>query len=232
VEKFDEGMRAARLLDAQDKAAELFVAIEERGLIRPGVGERHVTDEIRDLAAEILGVTRHWHKRIVHGGENTLATARDNPPDRVIAADDIVFVDLGPLFEEWEADFGRTFVLGDDPRKLALRNDLPKVWEAARAHFESTPDITGAQLFDHVVELSRAAGWEFGGAIAGHLVGEFPHEKIRGHEIDSYVAPGSDLPMRRLDSQGRQCHWILEVHLVEPGRQFGGFQEELLDLRR
>lgn len=164
-------MRAARLLDAQDKAAELFVAIDERGLIRPGVGERQVTDEIRDLAAEILGVTRHWHKRIVHGGENTLATARDNPPDRVIADDDIVFVDLGPLFEEWEADFGRTFVIGDDPRKLALRNDLPKVWEAARAHFESTPDITGAQLFEHVVGLSRAAGWEFGGAIAGHLVG-------------------------------------------------------------
>ena len=114
---------------------------------------------------------------------------------------------------------------------MALRNDLPRVWEAARTHFESTPDITGAQLFDHVVGLSRAAGWEFGGTIAGHLVGEFPHEKIAGHEIDSYVAPGSDLPMRRVDSQGRQCHWILEVHLVEPGRRFGGFQEELLDLR-
>ncbi|GCA98233.1 hypothetical protein NCCNTM_18680 [Mycolicibacterium sp. NCC-Tsukiji] len=52
MEKFDEGMRAARLLDAQDKAAELFVAIDERGLIRPGVGERQVTDEIHDLAAE------------------------------------------------------------------------------------------------------------------------------------------------------------------------------------
>ena len=232
MEKFDEDVRAARLLGAQDKAAELFAAIEERGLIRPGAGERQVSDEIRELAADLLGVTRHWHKRIVRGGENTLATARDNPPDRVIADDDIVFVDLGPLFEEWEADFGRTFVLGGDPRKLALRNDLPKVWEAARAHFEETPDITGAQLFEHVVGLSRTAGWEFGGAIAGHLVGEFPHEKIRGHEIDSYVAPGSDLPMRRVDAQGRQCHWILEVHLVTPGRQFGGFQEELLDLRR
>jgi Xaa-Pro dipeptidase len=229
--KFDEDVRAARLLDAQRKAAELFVAVEHRGLIRPGVGERQVSGEIRDLAAELFGVTRHWHKRIVHGGENTLATARDNPPDRVIADDDIVFIDLGPIFEEWEADFGRTFVLGDDPRKRALRDDLPRVWEAGRDFFEARPDITGAELFDHVVTLSRAAGWEFGGAIAGHLVGEFPHEKIDGREIESYVAPGSQLPMGRVDSSGRQCHWILEVHLVEPGRRFGGFHEELLDLR-
>lgn len=232
MDKIDEHARVAHLLDAQGKAAELFIEIERHGLIRPGVGERRVSDEIRHLAAEMFGVTRHWHKRIVHGGENTLATARENPPDRVIADDDIVFIDLGPIFEEWEADFGRTFVLGDDPRKLALRNDLPAIWEAGRAYFEADPEITGAQLFDHVVELSRTAGWEFGGAIAGHLVGEFPHEKIAGHEIDSYVAPGSELPMRRADSQGRQCHWILEVHLVDPNRQFGGFHEELLDLRR
>lgn len=227
----DEELRAARLLDAQDRAERLFVAIEERGLIRPGVGERLVSDEIRDLAADLFGVTRHWHKRIVHGGANTLATARDNPPDRIIAEDDIVFLDLGPIFEEWEADFGRTFVLGDDPRKLALRNDLPRIWEAGREFFEATPDVTGAQLFDHVVQLSRAAGWGFGGVIAGHLVGEFPHEKIAGGSMELYVAPGSDQPMRRMDSLGRQCHWILEVHLIEPGRQFGGFHEELLDLR-
>lgn len=227
-----EALRAARLVDAQDRAAQLFVAIEDRGLIRPGVGERQVSDEIRDLAADMFGVTRHWHKRIVHGGENTLATARDNPPDRIIAEDDIVFLDLGPIFAEWEADFGRTFVLGDDPRKLALCNDLPLIWEAGREFFDARPDVTGAQLFAHVVGLARTAGWDFGGVIAGHLVGEFPHDRITGDSMESYVAPGSDRPMRRLDSHGRQCHWILEVHLVEPGRRYGGFHEELLDLRR
>jgi hypothetical protein len=36
--------------------------------------------------------------------------------------------------------------------------------------------------------------------------------------------------MRRHDHLGRSCHWILEVHLIESGRQFGGFFEELLDL--
>ena len=222
--------RSARLLDAQDKAIQLFAAIEERGLIRPGVSERDASDAIRDLAADLFGVSRHWHKRIVRGGPNTLAPYRENPPNRVIDADDIVFCDFGPIFEGWEADFGRTFVLGDDPVKHRLRDDLPLVWQAGREYFDTHLDVSGEQLFTHVVGLAEQAGWEFGGTIAGHLVGEFPHEKIDGDDIESYIAPGSDQPMRRLDRAGRQCHWILEVHLVDRDRGIGGFHEELLDI--
>jgi Xaa-Pro dipeptidase len=226
----DEGHRIARLLDAQDKAARLFEEIGDRQLVRAGVSERALSNEIRDLANDMFGLTRHWHKRIARSGENTLETARDNPPDRVIGDDDIVFLDFGPIFEDWEADFGRTYVLGDDPRKLELRDDLPRVFDAGRDYFNDHPEITGAELFDYVATVSRARGWEFGGVIAGHLVGEFPHEKIAGHELESYVAPGSLLPMRRNERSGRVCHWILEVHLVDEERRFGGFYEELLDL--
>ncbi|KAG5956298.1 hypothetical protein E4U58_006675, partial [Claviceps cyperi] len=42
------------------------------------------------------------------------------PPDRMIEEDDILIVDLGPVFEAWEADFGRTFVLGSDAGRLKL----------------------------------------------------------------------------------------------------------------
>src|SRR5689334_4289876 len=219
------------LLDAQNKAAQLFDEIERGGLIRAGVTERVLSDEIRDLAAEMFGVDRHWHKRIVRAGENTLQPDRHNPPDRTIASDDILFCDFGPIFDRWEADFGRTFVLGDDPVKHALRDDLPRVWAKGREYFDSHPDVTGAELFDHVVGLSRDAGWEFGGTIAGHLVGEFPHELIDGDRGESYIAPGSDNPMRRTDRAGNVCHWILEVHLTDAVRGFGGFHEELLDIR-
>ncbi|MEP9413312.1 M24 family metallopeptidase [Gordonia sp. VNQ95] len=168
-----ETERAARLLDAQAKAESLFQEVTDRGMIRAGVTERELSNEIRDLAADMFGVTRHWHKRIVRAGENTLETYRANPPDRVIADDEIAFLDFGPIFEEWEADFGRTFVLGDDPAKHALAQALPVIWAAGREYFRTTPDMTGAQLFDHVVALSEDAGFIFGGQIAGHLVGEF-----------------------------------------------------------
>jgi Xaa-Pro dipeptidase len=226
----DENVRVARLLDAQDKAAQLFDEIERRNMVRAGVGERELSDEIDALAAQLLGVSRHWHRRIVRAGENTLQPFKENPPDRVIAADDIVFCDFGPIFEEWEADFGRTFVLGEDPDKIAIRDALPRVWRAGRDHFGGHPEITGAELFHHVVGLAHAEGYELGSGIAGHLVGQFPHKKFAGTGVESYIAPGSDKPMRRRDHSGLACHWILEVHLVDPARRFGGFYEELLDL--
>ncbi len=223
-------MRVERLRDAQAKAAALFGEIERRGMVRPGVGERQLSDEIRDLAADMFGVTRHWHRRVVRAGENSLLPFHADPPDRVMADDDIAYLDLGPIFEEWEADFGRTFVLGEDPDKLALRDALPRVWQAGRTFFEANADITGAQLYEHVVGLAQAEGFEFGAPIAGHLLGEFPHKKISGDEARFYVAPGSDEPMRRTDPTGRVCHWILEVHLANRARGFGGFYEQLLDV--
>jgi Xaa-Pro aminopeptidase len=226
----DEATRVARLLEAQGKAAELFAAIEDRGLVAAGEGERAVSDRIRDLANEMFGKTRHWHKRVVRSGPNTLLPYRENPPDRVIGADDIVFADFGPLFEEWEADFGRTFVLGDDPVKHRLRDDLPRIFAAGRRAFEAAPDITGKQLYAEVERLAADAGWTLGGWHAGHLVGEFPHETIDGFDVESYVAPGNDTPLRRTDRAGRRCHWILEIHLVDQDHGFGGFHEQLLDL--
>jgi Xaa-Pro aminopeptidase len=226
----DEGVRVARLLDAQSKAAELFDAIEARRIIVPGISEVAASDTIRDLASAMFGVDRYWHKRIVRAGENTLQPYRQNPPDRTITDDDIVFCDFGPIFEQWEADFGRTFVLGDDPVKQRLRDTLPVVFDAGREFFEQHDDVTGEQLFARVTELAGEAGWEFGGTIAGHLVGQFPHETIAGDKIDSYIAPGSGQPMRRRDRAGQICHWILEVHLVDRERRIGGFFEQLLDI--
>jgi hypothetical protein len=33
-----------------------------------------------------------------------------------------LFFDFGPIFEDWEADFGRTFVIGNDPIKHKLKS--------------------------------------------------------------------------------------------------------------
>jgi Xaa-Pro dipeptidase len=222
--------RIESLRDAERKAHALFDEVVARGLIVPGIGERHLSDQIRSLADEMFGTRRFWHKRIVRAGVNTMAPYDENPPDRVLDADDIVFLDFGPIFADWEADFGRTYVLGDDPVKHRLAEDLPRIWEAGRAHFAAHPDITGAQLFSHVTGLIGDAGWGHATEHAGHLVGEFPHVRINGDELENYIAPANDNPMRRTDAAGQDCHWILEVHLIDRQRGFGGFFEQLLDI--
>jgi Xaa-Pro aminopeptidase len=226
----DEADRAKRLLAAEKQAMGLFAEIERRRLIAPGRRDREVSDAIRDLAHQMFGVERFRHKRIVRSGEHTLRPYQDNPPDRVIGEDDIAFADFGPIFEGWEADFGRTFVLGDDPHKHRLRDDLATIFAAGQRFFLDRPDVTGEQLYAYVCGLAADRGWEIGATHAGHLIGDFPHERIDADKVTLYITAGSDQPMRRPDPAGRACHWILEVHLVDRQRGFGGFYEQLLDL--
>ncbi|MEE6264122.1 M24 family metallopeptidase [Streptomyces noursei] len=225
-----EEARIAGLVAAQEKAIALFAEVEARGIVAPGRGEREVSDHVRDLANEMFGTTKHWHKRIIRSGPNTLAPYRDNPPDRVIGEEDVAFADFGPIFEEYEADFGRTYVFGQDPDKHRLLADLPRIFDAGRAAFQADDTMTGARLYRTVEELAAEAGWEIGIWHTGHLVGEFPHETNDGAKSESYITPDNTSPLRRTDRAGRACHWILELHFVDRARQFGGFYEQLLDL--
>ena len=177
---FAEETRRAELERAQARALKLFDAIERDGLVRSGRTERDVEDDIGLLAEREFGVKKHWHRRIVRSGSNTITTAGDNPPIRAIEADDIVYVDLGPVFEAWEADIGKSYALGSDPRKQKLVADLPRVFEQVQAHYRADPDMTGAALYAFAQEAAAKAGWRFGGKIAGHLVSEFAHALIPG----------------------------------------------------
>jgi Xaa-Pro dipeptidase len=225
-----EEQRVTELRIAQNKARTLFSEIEGRGLIRSGITEKHLNDEVYELAKELYGTTTHWHKRIVRAGKNTLAPYAENPPDLLIGEDDILFFDLGPVFEEYEADFGRTFVIGSDRAKLKIRDDVERAFAEGKRYFNENPDITTDQLYAHAVSLAEKYGWEFGGPIAGHLIGQFPHEKIAQDKITLYVHPKSNLRMRSTDEKGQNRHWILEIHFVDRQLQIGGFFEELLTI--
>jgi len=225
-----EEQRASELLDAQAKAEALFHEVEARGLIRPNITETSLNADIYALAQEMYGITTYWHKRIVRAGRNTLLPYADNPPDLTIREDEILFLDLGPVFETWEADFGRTFVLGENPLKRKMQRDIAQAFSECKRHFQSTPDITSRELFDYACSLAEKFGWEFGGPIAGHLIGQFPHERIADDKVSLYVHPKSNLTMRSLNEDGQKRHWILEIHFIDREHEIGGFYEELLTL--
>ncbi|HEY1629748.1 MAG TPA: M24 family metallopeptidase [Rhizomicrobium sp.] len=223
----------ARLHAAEARGMALFDAIEAAGLIAPGKTEKELDEEIYLLAKRDFGVSIHWHKRVVRTGANTLAIYADDPPVRMIAPDDIVYLDLGPVFAsddmQWEADIGRSYALGGGADKKRLVADLPRVFDIVKAHYEASPAITGAALFEFAQTAARDAGWLFGGIIAGHIVGEFPHAQLVPGDRDLHrIAPANTKPMRDPDDNGNERHWILEIHLIDRARQFGGFYERLL----
>lgn len=217
------------LLAAETRALALLDAIETAGLIVPGRTELAIEQDIFTLAARDFGVTEHWHDRVVRAGVNTLLVAGETAPDRIVADDDMVFIDLGPVFGGWEADVGRSYAVGNDPRKHALCADLAVVFDAVRERFDADPDITGAELYSHAHAEAERRGWSFGGRIAGHLVGEFPNARSPGDQAMRRISPANTTRMRDPDPAGQLRHWILEIHLVSPDRAFGGFYERLLE---
>jgi Xaa-Pro aminopeptidase len=216
------------LIEAEEKAAKLFSEIERRGLLQAGKSEKTLNKEIFDLALELYGIDKYWHKRIIRTGKNTLLPYYENPEVLTLQEDDILFIDFGPIFEEWEADFGRTYVIGNDSLKHKLNRDLETAWIECKSFYESQEKITGAELYYYAVQLAKKYGWDFGGEIAGHLIGHFPHERLEKENKTNYIHPENKGYMSDLDTNGNKRHWILEIHFVDREKEFGGFFEQLL----
>ena len=217
-----------KLLWAENVAIQLFKSVEDRNLIAAGKSEQQLNAEVFKLAYELFGIEKHWHKRIVRSGANTLLPYKENPPDLVIQENDILFFDFGPIIGEWEADLGRTYVIGNDPGKHKLKSDIERAWYETKEWFHKKTKITASELYQYTVEKAKEYGWTFGGEIAGHLIGEFPHERLEPGNYQLYVHPENHNDMFVPDAKGNKREWILELHFVDIEKQIGGFFEQLL----
>ena len=217
-----------KLIDSENKALELFHEAQKRELIVFGKTEVELNKQLFDLAFEMYGIKKYWHKRIVRTGVNTLFPYKENPVNLIIQHDDILFFDFGPVFDDLEADVGRTYVLGNDPLKHKLKSDIEAAWKESRDWFFTHSSITGANYYEYNVKLAAKYGWVFGGPISGHLIGNFPHEKIEGESLDNYIHPANEKDMFSPGLSGNKREWILEIHFIDLKKQIGGFHEQLL----
>jgi len=145
----DKGTKM-KLQHAEKISAQLFEAIEKNNLIVPGKSEKQLNEEVERLALEKFGIQKHWHKKIVRSGENTMSIYTDNPPDRVLQKDDIVFVDYGIIADGWESDYARTYILGNDPKKIKLKQDVEKAWYETQAWYQKQTKLKASDFFSYV----------------------------------------------------------------------------------
>ncbi|WP_310555868.1 M24 family metallopeptidase [Flavobacterium sp.] len=217
------------LILAQNKAIELLNTVEERGLIISGKTESQLCNEIIQIAKEEFGVENHWGKKIVRTGINTLQPYMANPQDLIIQEGDILFFDFHPVFEGWEADLGRTYVLDKDPLKLKIKKDVEAAWHEGNAWYYKQSKLTGADFFNYTTDLAKRYGYEFGNAISGHIIGNFPHEQPDDpNDLCLDVHPGNHSDILQLDKYGQPRHWMLELHFVDRANNMGAFFEQLL----
>ncbi len=218
------------LLNAEQKAKELFKTIEKRGLIVPGKMESELANEIVKIAKEDFGVENHWGKKIVRTGVNTLQPYIGDPQDLVIKNGDILFFDFHPVFEGWEADLGKTYVLGKDPLKHKIVKDVEDAWYVGNEWYFKQDELTGAQFFNYACELAKSYGYEFGNAISGHIIGKYPHEQPDDpNDLCLDAHPDNHNDILQLDKHGNKRHWMLELHFVDRKNSIGAFFEQLLN---
>jgi Xaa-Pro dipeptidase len=217
-----------QLLDAQDKALNMIKEAEKRDYFTTTASEKELNTKLYELAFELYGIRKFWHKRIVRAGKNTLYPYRENPENLLLKEDDILFIDFGPVFEDWEADIGDTYVIGNDPLKLKLQKDVREAFHIGTRFFQEKQDVTCSELYEFTCNLAKEMGWEYGNEHCGHLVGRFPHENLLGETLDNYIHPTNHLPMRRNDKFGEPLNWIYEIHFIDRKEEIGGFFEQLL----
>jgi Xaa-Pro aminopeptidase len=216
------------LAEAEQKTKELFQTIEGLNLIVPGKTEKQLNDEVVKLAGDVYGIKEFWHKKIVRAGINTMQPYSGNPPDVVIQDNDIVILDFGPVVNSWEADLARTYIIGNNPAMLKLKWDVENAWQMANAWLARHSKLTGAEFYKYITDLTTWYGYTFGGEIAGHIVGPYPHEQVPPGDWSLDIHPDNHQDMFAKDAQGNQRNWILEIHFVDKENNIGAFFEQLL----
>jgi Xaa-Pro aminopeptidase len=182
---------------------------------KPGM----VEEDAVEIAKEILAANsmlRGWHDVYVRFGSNTTKTfGAESDPGVVLKENDIIFVDIGPVFEKWEGDGGDTFVFGSDADMARCADDARKLFHIVRKKWLADGS-TGKVLYEFAVEQAEALGWELNMDLSGHRVSDFPHAAV-------YEGPMADVefcPSRLL--------WVLEIHIRHPKLNYGAFFEEML----
>ncbi len=117
----------AMMLEARRRTRAAISDISSQ--IAPGMAE----EEALALTKQVLrenGLGRGWHGVHVRFGTNTLKNfGEPSEPGVVLGRDDLWFIDIGPVWRDWEADAGDTFVVGDDPEMRRIGHDVHVVFD-------------------------------------------------------------------------------------------------------
>lgn len=204
---------AVAMLQARAKTRRVMHDIA--AAIRPGMLEERAVELARALLKD-AGLLRGWHALHLRFGANTLKPfGAPSEPGVMLQADDLFFLDIGPVWQGCEADAGETFVVGADPEMHRIARDVHTVFDEVAGRWRSE-GLTGQALYAHAAGRAQALGWELNLQMNGHRLADFPHAAI-------HKGPLAEAPFR--PSSGL---WVLEIQIRHPSRPFGAFYEDLL----
>jgi Xaa-Pro aminopeptidase len=141
-----------------------------REMIRPGVNELDVYNELQSAAVRYLG------EPLARTGNDYQCGARGGPPrDRTIESGELYILDLGPAYQGYFADNARTIAV-DEPTEIQWKAWSDVIDVLAMFEAEARHGVSCRHLFQLAQQrLDRAQHGQFNHHL-GHGIGLFPHE--------------------------------------------------------
>jgi len=183
--------------------------------IEPGMLEEEAVEVAKNIL-ETRGLLRGWHGVFVRFGINTVKTfGAPSESNIVLGENDIFFIDIGPIWKDWEGDGGKTFITGQDMDKMRCAADSEAIFHEVRQHWLTT-GCTGVELYQFARDATERRGWVLNMDLDGHRISDFPHSAVYGGAMaDIDFSPSSQL-------------WVLEIHIRNQTNTFGAFFEDML----
>lgn len=199
------------------KARDLCIQIVDRIIahVEVGMSAEDGHHLIKDTFNQ-FGVTKFWHPSKFRIGADTIKSFREVDNSGLqIKEGDICFVDVGPIYEGHEADFGRSFIIGSNPENERLVNASHEVFQKTFEYWKKFGK-TGKELFNFADQQAQRWGYKINPTMAGHRLGDFPHKVFSSQNLFSF----EKRPFENL--------WVLEIHLIDDRKQTGAFFEDVL----
>lgn len=197
------------------KAADIIIDRLEVGMTEKD-GQALVKDVFKDF-----DILKFWHPTKFRMSTDTTKTFRDLPDENLTVVDkDLVFIDIGPIIDNHEADFGRTVVLNKtggelNPQYLQLAKASEIIFRETEKRWKQT-GATGIKLFEFAQHKTAELGYRLDHRMAGHRLGDFPHQVFSKQKLFEYEKS----PVKNI--------WVLEIHIVDDKNQRGSFFEDIM----
>jgi len=213
IQKTGSSFSIKKFLKARELTKNIVADFSKQ--VTPGFTEEFGNSLIEALLNS-YGAEKKWHPNKFRIGINTTKSFRDkSEPEQILKENDIYFIDIGPVFEGHEGDYGETFVVGES-------RELSKIVEASKIVFNKTASIwqskglTGEELYIYAEKTATDLGFKLNNKMKGHRVGDFPHHVYyKGGMSETKEVPCDNL-------------WILEIHLISNCETYGAFYEDIL----
>lgn len=192
-----------------------IAAVKEiAALLRPGMTTASAI-ALADAHLRQLGASHNWHPTYIRFGPDTQSPAvQPTDRQRVLGADDIFVVDIGPVWDGYEGDYGDTYSTGANVDQLRCAQAARQVFERTRLAWLG--GLTGAALYDIADVYAREYGCTVVREIAGHRVADFPHALYGKHQL----ANADFIPADGI--------WVLEIQVRDLTLPIGAFYEDVL----